>query len=79
MDSTQQTVTGTVKLTLYKGNMIPAGMKSPYSLYDEELASFTTGELYQHSDAEGFITLFGLPLKVRAKMMAKAAQLAQVH
>ena len=79
VDSTQQTVTGTVKLTLYKGNMIPAGMKSPYSLYDEELASFTTGELYQHSDAEGFITLFGLPLKVRAKMMAKAAQLAQVH
>lgn len=80
VDNTQQTVTGTVKLTLYKGNMIPAGMSSPYSLYDEELASFTTGELYKHSDAEGFITLFGLPLKVRAKMMAKAEQLAlQAH
>jgi argininosuccinate synthase len=76
VDSTQQTVTGHVKLTLYKGNLIPAGMRSPYSLHDEELASFTTGELYKHSDAEGFITLFGLPLKVRAKMMAKAEQLA---
>ena len=76
VDSTQQTVTGTVKLTLYKGNLIPAGVQSPYSLHDEELASFTTGELYKHSDAEGFITLFGLPLKVRAKMLAKAGQTA---
>lgn len=76
VDSTQQMVTGTVQLTLYKGNLIPAGVSSPYSLYDEELASFTTGELYKHSDAEGFITLFGLPLKVRAKMMAKAEQTA---
>jgi argininosuccinate synthase len=72
VDATQQTVTGEVKLMLYKGNMIPQGMQSPYSLYDAELSSFTTGELYRHSDAEGFITLFGLPLKVRAKMMAKA-------
>ncbi|HEY9744615.1 MAG TPA: argininosuccinate synthase [Oculatellaceae cyanobacterium] len=72
VDATQQTVTGEVKLMLYKGNLIPQGMQSPYSLYDAELSSFTTGELYRHSDAEGFITLFGLPLKVRAKMMAKA-------
>ena len=71
VDVTQQTVTGTVSLMLYKGNLIPQGMQSPYSLYDAELASFTTGELYQHQDAHGFITLTGLPLQVRAKMMAK--------
>ncbi len=64
--STQQVVTGTVKMKLYKGNIIKAGTTSPCSLYDAELASFTTGELYDHHDAEGFITLFGLPLKVRA-------------
>ncbi len=64
--STQQDVTGEVKLKLYKGNIIKAGTTSPCSLYDAELASFTTGELYDHHDAEGFITLFGLPLKVRA-------------
>ena len=72
VDSTQETVTGTVKLKLYKGNIISAGVKSPYSLYSEELASFTTGELYSHKDAEGFINLFGLPMKVRAMMMAQA-------
>ena len=72
VDSTQETVTGTVKLKLYKGNIISAGAKSPYSLYSEELASFTTGELYSHKDAEGFINLFGLPMKVRAMMMAQA-------
>ncbi len=66
VDETQKTVTGTVKLKLYKGNIIPAGAKSKYSLYNESLASFTTGELYDHKDAEGFINLFGLPLKVRA-------------
>ncbi len=66
VDETQKTVTGTVKLKLYKGNIIPAGAKSKYSLYNESLASFTTGELYNHKDAEGFINLFGLPLKVRA-------------
>ncbi|MFH0703234.1 MAG: argininosuccinate synthase [bacterium] len=70
VDSTQQTVTGTVKLKLYKGNIISAGVTSPYSLYNESLASFTTGELYNHYDAEGFINLFGLPLKVRALMNA---------
>ncbi|OGH96726.1 MAG: argininosuccinate synthase [Candidatus Melainabacteria bacterium GWF2_32_7] len=72
VDSTQQTVTGTVKLKLYKGNIIPAGATSPYSLYNESLASFTTGELYNHKDAEGFINLFGLPLKVRAMMQQQA-------
>ena len=66
VDSTQKTVTGSVKLKLYKGNVIPAGAKSKYSLYNESLASFTTGELYNHKDAEGFINLFGLPLKVNA-------------
>lgn len=66
IDSTQQTVTGTVKLKLYKGNVVPAGSKSNYSLYNESLASFTTGDLFNHKDAEGFINLFGLPLKVNA-------------
>jgi len=68
---TQKTVTGTVKLKLYKGNIMPAGASSPYSLYDENIASFTTGDLYDHVDAEGFINLFGLPLKVRAMMKAR--------
>ena len=67
--STQQYVTGEVKFKLYKGNIIKAGTTSPYSLYSESLASFTTGDLYDHHDAEGFITLFGLPLKVRAMKM----------
>ncbi len=70
VSSTQQYVTGTVKFKLYKGNIIKAGTTSDYSLYSESLASFTTGDLYDHHDAEGFITLFGLPLKVRAMMMA---------
>jgi argininosuccinate synthase len=64
--STQEYVTGEVKFKLYKGNIIKAGTTSPYSLYSESLASFTTGDLYDHHDADGFITLFGLPLKVRA-------------
>ncbi|MDR3090910.1 MAG: argininosuccinate synthase [Clostridiales bacterium] len=68
VDKTQETVTGEVRLKLYKGNVISAGVKSPYSLYNEDLASFTTGDLYDHHDAEGFITLFGLPIKVRALM-----------
>ena len=67
--STQEYVTGEVKFQLYKGNIIKAGTTSPYSLYSESLASFTTGDLYDHHDAEGFITLFGLPLKVRAMKM----------
>ena len=69
IDVTQQYVTGEVKFKLYKGNIIKAGETSPYSLYSESLASFTTGELYDHHDAEGFINLFGLPLKVRAMKM----------
>ena len=72
VESTQQYVTGEVKFKLYKGNIIKAGTTSPYSLYSESLASFTTGDLYDHHDAEGFITLFGLPLKVRAMKMAEA-------
>ena len=68
VDSTQEYVTGSVKLKLYKGNIISAGSSSKYSLYNEKLASFTTGELFSHVDAEGFINLFGLPLKVRALM-----------
>ncbi len=69
--STQEYVTGEVKFKLYKGNIIKAGTTSPYSLYNESLASFTTGDLYDHHDADGFITLFGLPLKVRAMKMAE--------
>ncbi|MBU5468914.1 argininosuccinate synthase [Falcatimonas sp. MSJ-15] len=66
VESTQKYVTGEVKFKLYKGNIIKAGTTSPYSLYSESLASFTTGELYDHHDAEGFINLFGLSMKVRA-------------
>ena len=66
VESTQEHVTGEVKFKLYKGNIIKAGTTSPYSLYSESLASFTTGELYDHHDAEGFINLFGLSMKVRA-------------
>ena len=72
VESTQQYVTGEVRFKLYKGNIIKAGTTSPYSLYSESLASFTTGDLYDHHDADGFITLFGLPLKVRAMKMAEA-------
>ena len=68
VESTQDVVTGEVKFKLYKGNIIKAGTTSPYSLYSESLASFTTGDQYDHHDADGFITLFGLPLKVRALM-----------
>ena len=74
VESTQQYVTGEVKLKLYKGNIIKNGTTSPYSLYNESLASFTTGDLYDHHDADGFITLFGLPLKVRAMKMQEAAK-----
>ena len=71
VESTQEYVTGEVRFKLYKGNIIKAGTTSPYSLYSESLASFTTGDLYDHHDADGFITLFGLPLKVRAMKMAE--------
>lgn len=69
VDVTQEYVTGVSKMKLYKGNIIKAGTTSPYSLYNESLASFTTGELYDHHDAGGFITLFGLSSKVRAMKM----------
>ncbi len=73
--STQEYVTGEVKLKLYKGNIIKQGTTSPYSLYNESIASFKTGDLYDHHDAEGFINLFGLSLKVRAMKMAEAEKL----
>lgn len=69
IESTQQYVTGTAKMKLYKGNIIKMGTTSPYSLYNESLASFTTGDLYDHHDADGFITLYGLTSKVRAMKM----------
>ena len=71
VEKTQETVSGQVKMRLYKGNIIKAGTTSPYSLYSESLASFTTGELYDHKDATGFINLFGLSMKVRAMMNEK--------
>ena len=74
VSSTQEYVTGEVRFKLYKGNIIKAGTTSPYSLYSESLASFATGDLYDHHDAEGFITLFGLPLKVRAMKLAEAGK-----
>lgn len=71
VDSIQQTVTGTVRMKLYKGNCTPAGCKSPYSLYNEELSTFGRDNVYNQQDAEGFINLFGLPLKVNALMKQK--------
>lgn len=72
VDVMEETVTGEVKLKLYKGSVTPAGAKSPYSLYNESIASFgDSHELYSHKDAAGFINLFGLPLKVRAMMKEK--------
>ena len=71
MEKTQEYVTGEVKFKLYKGNIIKQGTTSPYSLYNESIASFTTGDLYDHHDAEGFINLFGLSLKVRAMKHAE--------
>jgi argininosuccinate synthase len=68
VDSTQTTVTGRVKVKLYKGSISSAGATSPYSLYNASIASFTTGELYNHADAKGFIRLYGLPILVRALM-----------
>ena len=66
VDTTQETVTGEVKLKLYKGNMILAGITSPYSLYDEDIATFSEDEVYNQMDSQGFINLFGLPIKVKA-------------
>ncbi len=69
VSNTQQTVTGEVKLKLYKGNIIPAGTTSPYSLYSEEIATFEEDEIYDQKDAQGFINLYTLPSVIRAKMM----------
>jgi len=71
VDVTQETVTGTVRLKLYKGNIISAGAKSDYSLYSEELSTFGEDNVYNQKDAEGFINLFGLPMKVQALMKEK--------
>ncbi|TCL39512.1 argininosuccinate synthase [Anaerospora hongkongensis] len=72
VDATQQTVTGTVRLKLYKGNIMSAGAKSPYSLFHEGFVTFGRDEVYNQKDAEGFINLFGLPLKIRALMQKEA-------
>jgi len=71
VDKTQETVSGIVRVKLYKGNCSVVGTKSSYSLYDSEIATFDEDEVYNQKDAEGFINLFGLPLKVRAKMLGK--------
>ena len=70
-DKTSETVTGTVKLRLYKGNIMSAGATSPYSLYNEEFVTFGEDDVYNQADAEGFINLFGLPLTIRALMKEK--------
>ena len=71
VDKTQETVTGDVKLKLYKGNMINAGVTSPYTLYSEDFATFDADEVYDQKDSAGFINLFGLPIKVRAILEAE--------
>jgi argininosuccinate synthase len=74
VDTTQKTVTGTVRVKLYKGTVSSAGASSPYSLYNASIASFTTGELYNHADAQGFIRLYGLSTLVRALMQKDAGK-----
>ena len=71
VDKTQETVTGDVKLKLYKGNIINAGVTSPYTLYSEDFASFGEDDVYDQTDAKGFINLFGLPIKVKALLDAE--------
>ncbi|MFZ2538783.1 MAG: argininosuccinate synthase [Oscillospiraceae bacterium] len=71
VDETQKTVTGEVKLKLYKGNIINAGVTSPYSLYSEEIATFGQDDVYNQADSAGFINLFGLPIKVKALLDGK--------
>jgi len=66
IDKTQETVTGSVKLMLYKGNIMVASKESPNALYDESISSFGSSVLYDHKDAEGFINLFSLPSKIKA-------------
>ena len=74
VDSTQQTVTGKVKMKLYKGNCMSAGTTSKYSLYDPDIATFEEDDVYDQKDSAGFINLFGLPLKVRAQMLKRNAE-----
>ena len=71
---TKENVTGVVNLKLYKGHIIPNGMTSPYSLYDEEIATFGEDEVYDQYDSKGFITLYGLPIKIKALKDQKNAQ-----
>ena len=71
IEKTQENVTGEVKLKLYKGNIINAGISSPYSLYSKQIASFDEEDEYSHEDSQGFINLYGLPTKVRAKKILK--------
>jgi argininosuccinate synthase len=71
VDKTQETVTGTVRLKLYKGNIINAGVTSPYSLYDEDIATFGEDDVYDQRDSKGFIDLFGLPVTVKARLNKK--------
>jgi argininosuccinate synthase len=82
VDATQEAVSGKVRLKLYKGSIRAAGVTSPNSLYNTSLASFTTGELFNHADAKGFVRLYGLPVLVRSPMNqekgGKGAQSAQV-
>ena len=74
VDKTQETVTGTVRMKLYKGSATIAGVKSPYTLYSEDFATFGVDEVYNQHDAEGFINLFGLPLTVRAMTVGDMAK-----
>lgn len=74
VDKTQETVTGVVTLKLYKGNIINAGVTSPYSLYDEEIATFDEDAVYDQNDSAGFINLYGLPIKVKAMMDKKSGR-----
>jgi argininosuccinate synthase len=77
VDSTQKTVAGKVRLKLYKGCISSAGASSPYSLYNAKIASFTTGDLYDHADARGFIRLYGLPVLVRSLLKASGKTAAK--
>jgi argininosuccinate synthase len=74
VDKTQETVTGKVRIKLYKGNMIKAGAWSDYSLYSEEIATFGEDHVYNQADATGFINLFGLPIKVQAQVKDAVAK-----
>ena len=79
MDVTQKTVTGKVRMKLYKGSIASAGVSSPYSLYNTSIASFETGELYNHADSKGFIRLYGLPILVRALMEQGLGKKSGLH